>query len=273
VRFWEVQLALLRKQKEEAEHKALEERKKREAEETLRKQREKELHAEKQRSLYLSSARYVTPEVEDLLHAVSLSSTKLSALWGLLTNDIFDKTLSREELSSYLDEMKFYIDRINQLSKLLTKADIKFLSEEDNVDIKEYVKSYIKNFSSSIPIIIGEEYEGLIMKRIPILDLSVIIDNLISNSKKANAQEITIDFKANDRIIELYFSDNGDGVDLTQYTPNDIFKQGVTNRRGGSGIGLSTIKRLMIENLRGEIEFYANAVRYKQGATFKLIFR
>jgi signal transduction histidine kinase len=189
-----------------------------------------------------------------------------------LTNGFYDKTLSHEEISGYLDEMRFYIDRIDQISKMLTKADIKFLSEEDDVDIKEYVKSYIKNFSSSIPIVIGEEYEGLIMKRIPILDLSVIIDNLVSNSEKANAKEITIDFKANNQVIELYFSDDGDGVNLTQYTPGDLFKPGVTNRRGGSGIGLSTIKRLMAENLRGEIEFYGNAVRYKQGATFKLIF-
>ena len=104
------------------------------------------------------------------------------------------------------------------------------------------------------------------------MDLSIVLDNLISNSGKANATELRIDFARQGRTYILDFTDNGDGVDLNTYTPESIFEEGVTNRRGGSGIGLSTIKNRMREELNGDIEFMGNGLHFSTGATFRLTF-
>lgn len=155
---------------------------------------------------------------------------------------------------------------------MLTKADIGFISESQHVDIMEFVKEYILNYQSSIKVRFGHGYEGLIKKNIKILDLSVVLDNLVSNSKKASATEVTVDFSNEGRKVMMTFSDNGVGVDLNQYSAESIFEPGVTNRRGGSGIGLHTIRNYMQTSLNGDIQFSGNGLEYDKGATFKLIF-
>ena len=77
----------------------------------------------------------------------------------------------------------------------------------------------------------------------------------------------------NSRTIYIDFADDGCGVDLTQFTAETIFEEGVTNRRGGSGIGLSTIKEQMKKSLNGDIEFLGNGLHFSTGATFRLILR
>ena len=69
------------------------------------------------------------------------------------------------------------------------------------------------------------------------------------------------------------FSDNGVGVDSEIVSGNSIFELGITNRSGGSGIGLSTIKETMHQTLKGDIIFMGNGLHFSNGATFRLIFR
>ena len=109
-------------------------------------------------------------------------------------------------------------------------------------------------------------------KKISVLDLSIILDNLISNSQKANANELRLDFNVEGRTCIVDFTDNGVGVDLNLFTSKSIFEEGITNRRGGSGIGLSTIKDRMIKELNGNIEFIGNGLYFETGATFRLTF-
>ena len=117
---------------------------------------------------------------------------------------------------------------------------------------------------------IYEKIQG--KKDVKILDLSVVLDNLVSNSKKASATEVIVDFSNEGRKVIMTFSDNGVGVDLNQYSAESIFEPGVTNRRGGSGIGLHTIRHYMQTSLNGDIQFSGNGLEYDKGATFKLIF-
>ena len=100
-----------------------------------------------------------------------------------------------------------------------------------------------------------------------------MLDNLKSNSEKAGATELRIDFSRKERTCIVDFSDNGIGVDLSIFTSDNIFEEGVTNRRGGSGIGLSTIRERMRENLNGDIDFLGNGLYFKTGATFRLTFK
>lgn len=156
---------------------------------------------------------------------------------------------------------------------MITKADLNLLSESKLVDISKYIKEYFSNYKPSCKVQFHSQMTDAIEKKISILDLSIVIDNLISNSEKANATEFRIDFSQNGRTFMVDFTDNGDGVDLNKFTPDNIFEEGITNRRGGSGIGLSTIKDRMLNELNGEILFVGNGLHFKTGATFRLIFK
>lgn len=293
--FFERQLEEMRKAKEEAERKAEEERiakveavrrakeeeerrrgaEKREQEERrLKEEKDKENRALHQQNLYLSATQNTTQEAKDLIHAISIAADNLQRSIELLKYSLYNVSdgLSIEDIVSYVDDMSFNTSRILNIDSMLTKADIGFISESHHVDIMEFVKEYILNYQSSIRVIYGRGYEGLIKKDVKILDLSIVLDNLVSNSKKALATEVKVDFSNEGRKIIMSFSDNGIGVDLSQYSAESIFEPGVTNRRGGSGIGLHTIRRYMQESLNGDIQFSGNGLEYDKGATFKLFF-
>ena len=137
------------------------------------------------------------------------------------------------------------------------------LTHSGLVDIQAYIKEYLVNYKNTFKVQYHSTVVEPLEKKISILDLSIVLDNLKSNSEKAGATELRLDFSREGRTYIVDFSDNGVGVDLNYYTPESIFEEGVTNRRGGSGIGLSTIRERMRENLNGNID---------TGATFRLTF-
>ena len=260
----------LRRQKEDAERRSAEAKEKAEEEKKKRERAEYERDVQVKKNKYLTAVRNTSRDVEDLLHVVLISSTNSLSLMDTAKIQLADKDL--EGLRVSLDKFDYHISKINKLSKLITKADLSLLSESKNVDIQSFIREYLSNFTDSFKIQYHSDIAEPLEKKISVLDLSIILDNLISNSKKANATELCLGFSRNRRTYIVDFTDNGDGVDLNLFTPQSIFEEGITNRRGGSGIGLSTIKDRMNKELNGTIEFLGNGLHFATGATFRLTF-
>jgi len=255
---------------EEARKKAEEEQRKREQEEQRHKETQKNLNAQIQKNQYLQATQNTSKEVRDLIHVILISSNDaigvISTAKSQLAND------EQHGLRASLDEFEYHITKINKLSKLITKADLTLLTQSGLVDIQAYIKEYLVNYKNTFKVQYHSTIAEPLEKKISILDLSIVLDNLKSNSEKAGATELRLDFSREGRTYIVDFSDNGVGVDLNYYTPESIFEEGVTNRRGGSGIGLSTIRERMRENLNGNIEFIGNGLYFNTGATFRLTF-
>lgn len=267
----------LRRQKEEAEQKAKEEEKKAEdarkkaLEEQLKREKaESERDAQLQKNKYLSATRNTSKDVLDLIHTVLISSTNSISLIKTAKLQLADNDLVG--LRESLDSFDYDINRIHLLSKMITKADLVLLSESQLIDIENYVKEYFSNYKPKCKVQYHSDINEILEKKIPVLDLSIVLDNLVSNSEKADATEFRIDFYREGRIYIVDFTDNGVGVDLDHYTADSIFEEGVTNRRGGSGIGLSTIKERMKNELNGDIQFLGNGLHFETGASFRLFF-
>jgi signal transduction histidine kinase len=258
--------------KKEAEQKAREEVEKRAKAEEDRKKAEQERDVEKSKNKYLSATRNLTPEVEDIIHTIKISSNELESSSKSMKNIVKGNPVGNDILRE-LDYIQFHIERINKLSSLLTKADINSLKEHSKVDIPAYIKEYLPNYAVSIKDIqFNNQFSDTFIRKISLLDLSVILDNLISNSKKAGATKIFVDFKKENGKLHVDFSDDGTGVDDSLLKNNSLFEVGITNRRGGSGIGLNTIRETLRKDLHGDIEFLGNNKHFKKGATFRLIF-
>ncbi len=268
---FEIHLDELRHQKEDAERKAKEANEKAEEEKKKRENAERERDVQMQKNKYLAATRNTTKEVQDLIHVILISSTNSVSLMDTAKCQLADKDLNGLRIT--LDKFDYHISKINKLSKLITKADLSLLAESKLVNIQNYVQEYLTNFTDSFKVQYHSDIVEPLEKKISILDLSIILDNLVSNSQKANAKELWINFSRKGRTYIVDFTDNGDGVDLNLFTPQSIFEEGITNRRGGSGIGLSTIKDRMIKELNGDIEFIGNGLHFPTGATFRLIFK
>ena len=266
-----------RKAKAEAEHKAEAERKAKEAaerkaesERIAKEQAERERDVQIQKNKYLSATRNTTKEVQELLHVIKISSDDAMGIISTAKSQLANN--QRNDLRASLDEFEYHITKINKLSKLITKADLTLLTQTGLVDIQTFIKEYLANFKNSFKVQYHSNLTESLEKKISILDLSIVLDNLKSNSEKAGATELRLDFTKRNRTYIVDFTDNGVGVDLNMFTPENIFEEGVTNRRGGSGVGLSTIKERMRENLNGDISFLGNGLYFATGATFRLTF-
>ena len=260
----------MRRQKEDAERKAKEEEKKAGEEKEKREKAERERDIQIQKNKYLSATRNTSKDVLDLIHTVLISSTNSISLINTAKLQLANNDLVG--LRESLDSFDYDINRIHLLSKMITKADLTLLSESKLIDIGNYIKEYFSNYKPLCKVQYHSDITEPLEKKIPILDLSIVLDNLVSNSEKANATEFKIDFSRNGRTYIVDFTDNGIGVDLNQFTPDNIFEEGITNRRGGSGIGLSTIKERMKNELNGDILFVGNGLHFETGATFRLFF-
>lgn len=286
IKQFEQHVTELRRQKEEAEkqaeeerikaqqahEKALEEQRKREQEEQKRREAEKERDAQKQKAIYLSATRNTTQEVQDITHAISVSSTSLLSLISTLARDIESENLSKRNQLERIHEIGFFANKIKQLSLLITKADIVALKAKTKVDVAKYIKEYVSNFTNSASLVVHDACSTQIVKLLSLLDIGIVLDNLISNSVKAGAGEIVLNISNEGERVIVDFSDDGTGVNLEEFTSSSIFEEGVTNRRGGSGIGLHTVKYTMEERLHGTVEFVGNGLHDLKGATFRLIF-
>ena len=277
----------LRRQKEEANKKADEERikaqiaqkkaqeeqKKREQEEKKRIEAEKERDIQIQKALYISATRNTTQEVQDITHAISVSSTSLMSLISTLAREVEQENLSLTEQLEKIHEIGFFANKIKQLSLLITKADIVALKTKTKVDVPKYIKEYVSNFSNSASIIVNDSTLSTSpLKFLSLLDIGIVLDNLISNSIKAGAGKIVLTISNEKNAIIVDFSDDGSGVNMAEFTSDSIFEEGITNRRGGSGIGLHTVKYTMEERLHGSIVYVGNGIHNLKGATFRLIF-
>lgn len=144
-------------------------------------------------------------------------------------------------------------------SKIMNTYDLvittKYTADTEiiNEDICEFIKKYVeqqwtKKFKVEVEKLNNQRF---IIEFNP-LEFSIIIDNIISNSRKANSNKISIDAKIReDDFIDIIFSDDGKGIDRDISDSNKIFEQGYT-RTKGSGIGLYTVKSYL-EKIDGQV--------------------
>ena len=267
---FEKQLEDIRKQKEVAEKKAKQEKTRADKEKTAREKAEKERDAQIQKNKYLSSTRDTSKEVEDLMHTVLISSTELQSLVTTQNILLTDDQIDRDELLDITKELEFNVERIHLLSSLITKADVSLLRESTDIDVFSYAKEFLSFFSRSLHVECKALGGGSFVKKLPVLELSIIFQNIISNARKANADNVLVSFKMEGRTLIIEFSDDGDGVDLLRFTPETIFEVGVTNREGGNGIGLNTIREELRRDMNGNIVFVDNNINGLKGATFRI---
>lgn len=253
--------------RKEAEQRAAEAQKARVTAETT-------LRYEKDKNTYLNATRKtLSDDAEELIHSIKVSAigidASLEALIRKISSGLKDDAILLEEIS----HIKFIVEKVMKLSKLITKSNFKADQENKKVNVVEFVAEYISTYSFAyqdkvkIQFVPSSEF----ITRLSLLDLSIVIDNLISNSVKAAANQILIEatLKANQLIMS--FSDNGKGVvDDFVNNPDLLFQLGSKTDVEGSGIGLYSVKRKMNE-MYGDIKFAGNGVKLN-GATFNLIF-
>lgn len=125
-------------------------------------------------------------------------------------------------------------------------------SDESREDLVSFVNAYCEQFNRSLQIVIENPNNITANVRYNALEFSIIIDNLVDNSRKANASELVFRFEPYESGILLRCTDDGYGLKINA-NQDRLFEAGYTTT-SGSGIGLSTVKKY-IEKIGGRVAF------------------
>lgn len=235
----------------------------------------KELELEKEKNTYLrTSSRNLTEDAKGLVHNIKITSKKISDSVDNLYHKILEDNYTKNQLLKSLGAIKFQAEKANKISKIITRSNFKADTNAQIADVVKYINQYINIYSDIYPKtelefdVICNNAE--LVKKFSLLDISVVLDDLISNSVKASAKNIKIEMSnPSVDVLKIYFSDNGHGVP-EEFIENKeiIFDLGITTTKGGSGIGLNSV-RTGLKSMNGEIKFIGNNVHLK-GACFEI---
>jgi signal transduction histidine kinase len=273
----------------EAEERALREGEKRKeeeyqrlkAEEELREERAKRIAEEQRTRQRESQVRFLESvqslEIEDVLnlnHQIGIDANSIEQHIVNFSRRLNNSTPTNEEIKSFLDKLSYASKKILAVVRFTTKENFMAAARITNDDVIIFYKSYILNIlkhhiGSEIDIEIVDLVNSPFIMEFKPIELTIIIDNLLSNSKRKNAKKVVITFSLEkDNSLNIVYRDYGDGLDKTIDDPNNIFERGYTTTRG-SGLGLAHIRRIL-EEINGQIKVNANV---KPGIEFIINFK
>lgn len=212
------------------------------------KEKEKEIKEKETQNLFLKSLKSQDfTELVSLMHHIGISSGIISNHLQILTYKIeHNISLSKDDLKRSISILNLENQKILSISRFATKANFKLNAEKQRLDLIEFITQYVTNIAqtylTNITIEFIEKPNFDFITTFKPLELTMILDNLINNSKKARASKIEIEFKKNNNNLLVYFKDNGIGIPKPDR--NKIFNFGFTTT-GGSGLGLTHIRETL----------------------------
>ena len=195
--------------------------------------------------------------------------TPISSLMGWI--EVLKMKYPKEE---GLLEMTKDIDRLTLVSERFSKIGSEpNFNDENIIDIIESVMAYMQRRSSSRVefVFINNVKEDPILK----LNKQLIVwvfENLFRNAVDAigtGKGKIKVLISAHDDSVIIDVSDTGKGIAKGQH--KNVFNPGYSTKKRGWGLGLSLVKRIIVEQHRGKIFVKSSAPG--EGTTFRIIFR
>lgn len=216
----------------------------------------KEINIRKEQNYFLEQA--INKNSKYLLNGMHLSFTYSEGAKGSLF-DLMDylreKKIDDEEIKQFIAEVMVNIQKINKISEYAIKGNFDLKSTETENDIRDFVSQYIvMSRYSGINIEVHSDQNSKYMCVFDVSSIGVIIDNIVSNAKKAKASQLIISFTESKTEIVILFKDNGVGLDPSITSIGALFDMGVTTTKaqGGNGIGLNHVK-LLVEDMNGNV--------------------
>jgi len=229
-----------------------------------------EAETERRRAHFLESAVSLdTSTILNLHHQVTIYAVDIAQqIENLLSDTDGQKMVPRETVLKAIEQMAFLNRKVLAITRFAARANFKLDSEKIETDLAGFLTDYIEQIArvsggARLRIQVENEHPGLKLRFNPI-DASIIVDNLISNAKRAKASSIKFELSALNRSgLLMRVSDNGRGI--TAGTNRDrIFEMGYTTTQG-SGLGLYHVRQVLGE-MGGSIELEDSAAG--KGASF-----
>lgn len=225
-------------------------------------QAERELETTHRQALFLRNL--ANPKYENAVESLHMINTYARSIKTNLDKVIkemrkWEGTQEYDRITKKLFEIMKATQKISSTYNIVCHADYDIKRGKIEDDIVVFLHEYIEDalFPRTGEIlnitIIGDNREHIL--RFSPMEFGILIDNIIYNSLKAKAHNITINvFGSNETIIE--FIDDGIGLNTHITEPEKVFELGYTTTNG-SGVGLAHVRKI-VEDMGGTISIDTN---------------
>jgi signal transduction histidine kinase len=221
-----------------------------------------EAETERRRAHFLQSVVNLdTATILNLHHQVTIYAVDIAQqIENLLADTADQKVVPRSTVLAALEQMAFLNHKVLAVTRFAPKATFKLDSEKIEADLPTFIADYIENIarafgSARMRVEVQNSHPGLSLRFNPI-DVSIVVDNLISNARRAKASWIKfVVFQADRSGLAMRVTDNGRGI-ARGVDRDRIFEMGYTST-GGSGLGLYHVRQVLGE-MGGSIELEAD---------------
>ena len=214
-------------------------------------------------------------EILNFHHHIGIAAGTIEDHIKLLARKIRNGTIDNDTILSSLQKISYQAKLISSISRFATKANFNLKATEIKEDMIGFIKEHLLNVCSDFLKYSGDKLkiiftqlsqEKCICKFKPI-EITVILDNLLNNSKKAEATIFKVEAnKIDSDTVSLIVSDNGKGI--LKQNISQIFDIGFTTTNG-SGLGLCHVKDI-VKSMRGSIELNKEKT---DGTEFRIILK
>lgn len=226
---------------------------------------------EVKRNLFLSGSGSRDKELlEGFIHQIVLyASESKGILQNILQFPENLKELSIKELKELFTNLFEVNEKIISTSRFATTANFRMkssmITEDVNAFIREYLDKIASAYNSRIKIV-SEIDSSIFEFAFNPIEMGMLLENFISNSKNARASSITFKTTTTAKVFYLVIEDNGKGIDKQITEKKLIFEKGFT-RTDGSGLGLYFCKN-QVEKFGGELKL--SKVQPNRGISFTI---
>jgi signal transduction histidine kinase len=200
-------------------------------------------------------------EIVSLMHSIGISASTIdNYLSSAYLRINKGQQISQSELEETIKIISFENRKILSISRFATKANFKLYSEETRGNIVAYISEYLNNVvkplrKESINIMIENDQNIRYDCNFRPIDMSILLDNLISNSIRAHSKKFILNISTSpDEKLIVIVSDDGKGIPKENI--EKVFNFGFTTT-SGSGLGLYHIKKIL-EKMNAEIKVNNN---------------
>lgn len=235
------------------------------------KAQEQQLEIKEREILFLQKT--ISPDreiVEDYHHTIRIATGYIES-YLIEINKKIAKGSKINEILPLLDQINLENQKVQSLVGLVSKAHFNLKTKDIRRDVVEFIKQYLETILRPAFKRIRYNFQNdhlTLVTRFKPLEISTIIDNFVSNSRKAGATLIKVRFEIKNNKLHVLIGDNGKGIG--KHIEKHLFTRGFTTT-DGSGIGLSHIKSI-VEKMGGRVRFVENNFEnLGSGACFEMI--
>jgi signal transduction histidine kinase len=210
--------------------------------------------------------------LENLCHSIGMYANSMHDDIRDILAELNNKGINKTVILDAIKNISYHANTISSLSKFASRANFRFECAKMNKDLALFIKEHLLNVSAEIykkeiKIEFIAETGGKFVCEFRPIEITILLDNLISNSIKHKAKNFAVDIiSLTPEIMKLSFTDNGHGV--THSVKDSLFEEGVSTT-SGSGLGLYHVKEIL-SGMKGKIEYNPD---YKNGAQFIVTFK